>query len=73
MKFHEIFSAKCYEPIKRNKDGLRYVGHRFPIRNGISLREVMVRSFVAKSIFLTDTSKNEARIGDTLRIKLPHA
>lgn len=39
-----IFHAKRYEPVKRNHgNGPEYIGHRFPIKGGISLWEVMVR------------------------------
>lgn len=32
----------CYEPERRNKDGVRWIRHRFAIRGGITLREVMI-------------------------------
>ncbi len=34
---------KCVEPVKRNKDGLRWVEHRFPIKGGISLCEAWIK------------------------------
>ena len=40
---HAIFHAKVYEPVKRNKDGMRWIIHRFPIKGGISFREAMIR------------------------------
>jgi hypothetical protein len=43
--FHQVLldtiNEKVYEPVQRNKDGLRWIRHRFPIKNGISYREVM--------------------------------
>jgi hypothetical protein len=36
-----------YEPVKRNKDGVRWISHRFPIRGGISMREVMLRDLAS--------------------------
>ncbi len=38
-----LTSMRCVEPKKRNKDGLRWISHRFPIRNGITWREAMLR------------------------------
>lgn len=35
--------AKIVEPAKRNKDGVQWIVHRFPIKGGISLREAMIR------------------------------
>jgi hypothetical protein len=34
-----IMREKTVGPCKRNKDGFRWIVHRFPIKNGISLRE----------------------------------
>ena len=36
----EVWRRKCYEPVMRNHDGWKYHGHRFEIKDGISLREV---------------------------------
>ena len=37
-----IFHERRYEPVKRNHgNGPEYIGHRFPIKGGISLRDVM--------------------------------
>ena len=33
--------TKNYEPMQRNKDGLRWIKHRFPIKGGISIIDVM--------------------------------
>lgn len=38
---------KVYEPQQRNKDGMRWIKHRFPIKGGISFREVMAHNFTA--------------------------
>jgi hypothetical protein len=43
--FQDCLNAKCYEPVQRNKDGLKWICHRFPIRDGISLAEVILRDF----------------------------
>jgi hypothetical protein len=37
-----IMREKTVEPCKRNKDGLRWIVHRFPIKHGISLREAWI-------------------------------
>jgi hypothetical protein len=42
INVHEVFRSKCVEPVKRNKDGLRWIVHRFPIKGGISLRDAMM-------------------------------
>lgn len=31
---------RVYEPEKRNKDGMRWIRHRFPIKGGITSNEV---------------------------------
>ena len=41
------------EPHKRNKDGWRWIIHRFPIKNGISVRDMMIRDLTAPNRFLT--------------------
>lgn len=41
--------AKVIEPRKRNKDGLRWIVHRFPIRGGISMRDAMGRDLLTAS------------------------
>ena len=44
MKWYDnrAWHVKCVEPIKRYKDGLKWVIHRFPIKNGISIRDAMI-------------------------------
>lgn len=39
---NQIWRRKCVEPIKRNKDGVKWIIHRFPIRGGISIRDAMI-------------------------------
>jgi len=41
--FGDLFTQKRYEPILRNKDGWDYHGHRFPIKGGISLKDVWAK------------------------------
>lgn len=38
---YAVFFTKCIEPKQRNKDGLKWVVHRFPIKGGISIRDVL--------------------------------
>ncbi|MBR8074375.1 hypothetical protein KDX14_33155 [Burkholderia cenocepacia] len=42
---------KCYEPEPRNKDGLRWIRHRFPIKGGISWHEVLHRQMTKTNAF----------------------
>lgn len=41
-RIYPDYHAKIVEPIKRNKDGVKWIIHRFPIRGGISLRDAMI-------------------------------
>lgn len=45
--FHDAINRKRFEPTKRRHDGAQsaggYVGHRFAIKGGISLKEVQTR------------------------------
>lgn len=43
ISLNQIFHTRCVEPVKRNKDGMRWIMHRFPIKNGISLREAWLK------------------------------
>jgi hypothetical protein len=45
---------RCVEPQKRNKDGWRWIVHRFPIRGGISLREAWMRDLMRPNPFLKE-------------------
>lgn len=38
----DAYFGKHYEPVKRNKDGMRWIRHRFPIKNGISRVDINV-------------------------------
>lgn len=51
-KIEGAWSEKRFEPEMRNKDGMRYVGHRFPIKGGISAVDVMMRNISANNAFL---------------------
>jgi hypothetical protein len=37
----DAWRAPVYEPVKRNHDGLRHHRHRFPIKDGISIADVL--------------------------------
>ena len=37
-----LWNRKVVEPVKRNKDGLKWIFHRFEIKGGISLRDVVI-------------------------------
>ena len=50
--FLDYFHARCVEPVKRNKDGLRWIVHRFPIKAGISLREAMLIDAARPNVLL---------------------
>lgn len=43
---------RCYEPAKRNKDGWRYVKHRFPIKGGITFAGVLARHVMENNALL---------------------
>ena len=43
-----VLHDKRVEPVQRNKDGVRWIVHRFPIRGGISLAEAQMRGFLAE-------------------------
>jgi len=42
-RYLDVWNKKCVEPVKRNKDGVQWISHRFPIKGGISPREAMIR------------------------------
>jgi hypothetical protein len=48
MKKRSIYSMDYFkkdrvvEPHKRNKDGVQWIVHRFPIKGGITLRDAMI-------------------------------
>lgn len=39
---YRALTMKCVEPVKRNKDGVKWIIHRFPIKGGISIRDAMI-------------------------------
>lgn len=41
-RFYLDYHEKVVEPIKRNKDGVKWIIHRFPIKGGISIRDAMI-------------------------------
>ncbi len=41
--FDRVFLWPSTEPVKRNKDGIRWIHHRFPIKGGITTMEAMRR------------------------------
>lgn len=47
--FHEVMHAKRFEPHKRKHGSAvtKWIGHRFPINGGISLRDTMIGDFAA--------------------------
>jgi len=47
-----FWHAKCVEPVKRNKDGLQWIIHRFPIKGGISIRDMMIREASRPNLLL---------------------
>lgn len=50
-QWYAMLNKKCYEPTPRNHDGIRYHGHRFPIKGGITLRDVMIREMCKPNPF----------------------
>jgi hypothetical protein len=52
-------TGKYYEPVQRNKDGKRWIRHRFPIKGGISLRDIMVRQVTATNTLLAHFRQGE--------------
>ena len=43
MITNAVFRVRCVEPVKRNKDGIRWIVHRFPIKGGITIRDMMLK------------------------------
>jgi len=50
QKLANIWHEPLVEPVKRNKDGLRWIVHHFPIKGGISLRSAMLQDMQRKSV-----------------------
>jgi hypothetical protein len=45
QKLNEALNRRCYEPKKRLVNGkYGWAKHRFPIKGGISFREVLIRN-----------------------------
>lgn len=42
---------RCVEPHKRNKDGVRWIVHRFPIKGGITLKDAMIYDMMQPNPF----------------------
>lgn len=59
--FSAMWGLRCIEPVKRNKDGMQWIVHRFPIKGGITLREAMVRDMMAPNTLILEKS---AEIGE---------
>lgn len=45
MNLMAALRAKTIEPVKRNKDGVRWIRHRFPIKGGISEIDAINKDF----------------------------
>lgn len=56
--FRDFWHSPRYEPIRRNKDGWRYHGHRFPIKGGISRVEAMGREWADVPNLIWEASCN---------------
>lgn len=72
--FHDILHGKRFEPVKRKHGSTKpeWIGHRFPIRGGISLRDTIVRDFGASRNTLFDMVRLDGvQIGDIVRVRLP--
>jgi len=52
LRPRNFMSEKTIEPQKRNKDGVRWISHRFPIKGGISLREAMIHDMCEPNVLL---------------------
>lgn len=52
MYDQSLWNKKCVEPIKRNKDGVHWIVHRFPIKNGISIRDAMIYDMLQPNPFI---------------------
>jgi hypothetical protein len=52
QRLAELWTEPVVEAEKRNKDGVRWIIHRFPIKGGISRREAMLRDCCRPSTLL---------------------
>lgn len=57
----EWLHAKIVEPKQRNKDGMRWIFHRFPIKGGISPIDVMAAHMMKTNALLQRINNLEAR------------
>lgn len=57
----KYWQAKVVEPKQRNKDGMRWIFHRFPIKGGISPIEVMAHNMMKNNALLQRINNREAR------------
>ena len=48
----KAWTARRFEPVKRNKDGMRWISHRFPIKGGISATEVALANLRETNVLL---------------------
>lgn len=71
LHWNEMMNAKTYEPEPRLAGGrFGYVRHRFPIKNGISIREVMLRSMYCTPQW-SHLFERGADIGEIMAVKTP--
>lgn len=45
MSIASALREKTTEPVKRNKDGVKWITHRYPIKGGISLLDAAIIDF----------------------------
>lgn len=72
--FHDVMFAKRFEPQKRKHGSTRteWKGHRFPIKDGISLADTMRCDFSVMRNPLFDMVRFEgAPIGKSVCIRMP--
>ena len=49
QQLNHSMHAKTWEPRRRNKDGLQWINHRFPIKGGISFHEVLLEDMKGRN------------------------
>lgn len=71
-RWEQIMSSKTYEPKPRLVGGrFGFVRHRFPIKGGISLRDVMLRSMYCTSQWSHLFERRDLKVGESVTVKLP--
>lgn len=60
---NDFWYEHCVEPKKRNKDGFRWIVHRFAIKGGISIREAMRREMYEPNPLLNVPHRAETTNG----------